>query len=75
MDQTGQSTIQWAKGALGRSGGCLRQASSRQRRSWLLPKINPSYLGRVLRLTLLAPDHAERILDGTQPPGHSWTSC
>jgi hypothetical protein len=32
-------------------------------------RINPSYLGRVLRLTLLAPDLAERILDGTQPPG------
>jgi hypothetical protein len=32
-------------------------------------KINPSYLGRVLRLTLLAPDLAERVLDGTQPPG------
>jgi hypothetical protein len=29
--------------------------------------INPSYLGRVLRLILLAPDLAERILDGTQP--------
>jgi hypothetical protein len=32
-------------------------------------KINPSYLGRVLRLTLLAPDLAQRILDGTQPSG------
>src|SRR3954454_1151696 len=32
-------------------------------------KINPSYLGRVLRLVLLAPDLAERILDGTQPSG------
>src|SRR5947207_2295539 len=30
--------------------------------------INPSYLGRVLRLTLLAPDIAETILDGGQPP-------
>lgn len=29
-------------------------------------KINPSYLGRVLGLTLLAPD--QRILDGMQPP-------
>jgi hypothetical protein len=32
-------------------------------------KINPSYLGRVLRLTLLAPDLTERILDGSQPHG------
>lgn len=28
---------------------------------------NPSYIARVLRLTLLAPDIVEAILDGTQP--------
>lgn len=33
-------------------------------------KINLSYVGRVLRLTLLAPDIVESILDGRQPP--SW---
>jgi hypothetical protein len=30
-------------------------------------KINPSYIARVLRLTLLAPDIVEEILDGRQP--------
>jgi hypothetical protein len=30
-------------------------------------KINESYVGRVLRLTLLAPDIVEAILDGQQP--------
>ncbi len=32
-------------------------------------KINPSYLSRVLRLTLLAPTIVEEILDGRQPAG------
>lgn len=31
-------------------------------------KINPSYVSRVLRLTLLAPDIIDAILDGRQPP-------
>jgi hypothetical protein len=31
-------------------------------------KINSSYLSRVLRLTLLAPDIVEAILNGRQPP-------
>ena len=32
-------------------------------------KINESYVGRVLRLTLLAPDIVEAILNGRQPTG------
>jgi hypothetical protein len=32
-------------------------------------RIDRGYLGRVLRLTLLAPDIVEAILDGRQPDG------
>jgi hypothetical protein len=32
-------------------------------------KINPSYVSRVLRLTLLAPNLVEAVLDGRQPEG------
>ena len=32
-------------------------------------KINASYVGRILRLTLLAPDVVEAILNGRQPAG------
>lgn len=38
-------------------------------------KINPSYIARVLRLTLLAPDIVEVILYGQQPAGSNWTTC
>ena len=37
------------------------------RKSPSAEKINASYVGRVLRLTLLAPDIVEAILDGRQP--------
>ena len=32
-------------------------------------KLNTSYVSRVLRLTLLAPDIVEAILEGRQAPG------
>jgi hypothetical protein len=35
----------------------------------LMRRFAPSYMTRVLRLTLLAPEIVEAILDGTQRPG------
>ena len=32
-------------------------------------KVSSSYLARILRLTLLAPDIVEAIVDGCQPKG------
>jgi hypothetical protein len=37
-------------------------------------KIDPSYVGDILRLTLLAPDIIEMILDGRQPPALQFES-
>ena len=37
-------------------------------------QINQSYISRVLRLTLLAPDIVEQIVDGRQPPGTTLAS-
>jgi hypothetical protein len=37
--------------------------------------VSQSYVSRVLRLTLLAPDIVEAILDGRQPGGCGWRTC
>jgi hypothetical protein len=58
-----------------------RRIPERPRRAWsggrryvsisemAAEKIDRGYLGRVLQLTLLAPDIVEAILDGRQPEG------
>jgi hypothetical protein len=40
----------------------------------LAEKINPSYVSRILRLTLLAPSNVEATLDGRHPPALSLAS-
>ena len=37
--------------------------------------VNVTYVSRILRLTLLAPETLEAILDGRQPAGCSWAIC
>jgi hypothetical protein len=53
--------VQWQR--LLDQGVCstIKEIASRE-------SIDPSYVGDVLRLTLLAPDIVEMILDGRQPP-------
>ena len=41
--------------------GTIKEIATKER-------LDPSYVGDVLRLTLLAPDIIEMILDGRQPP-------
>ena len=36
-------------------------------RTWRGPRVSATYVSRVLRLTLLAPEIVEAILDGRQP--------
>jgi hypothetical protein len=47
----------------------MREVRQRPSRKIAADKVNASYLGRVLRLTLLALDIAEAILDGWLPAG------
>jgi hypothetical protein len=52
----------------GDGSGCWTTAGSPQSGSW--PRQSGySYVGRILRLTLLAPDIVERILDGRRAVG------
>ena len=43
--------------------GMIEELAKRER-------VDRGYMGRVLRLTLLAPEIVEAILDGRQPEGH-----
>ena len=66
------STTPWSRRSPGRSAGakCWRAASTPPfAEIAAAEKINESYVGRVLRLTLLAPDIVEAILGGRQPAG------
>lgn len=54
--------FRWRKMLEGGEYGTVREIATAE-------KINESYVGRVLRLTLLAPDVVEAILRGRQPAG------
>jgi hypothetical protein len=50
---------------------CWTRALREHQRIAAAENIERGYLGSLLRLTLLAPDIVEYILDGRQPPGLS----
>ena len=69
---TAISTAPWSKqlherSAGGRDAGRRHYATIREIAA--VEKINESYVGRVLRLTLLSPPIIEAILSGRQPAG------
>ena len=64
-----RSTTPWSRRWRGRFGGgrCWTRACTRRWRTWPGPRVSTTYVSRVLRLTLLAPEIVEAILDGRQP--------
>ena len=53
--------FQWRKLLEAGSYGTIKELAAAE-------KINPSYISRVLRMTLLAPDIVEAVLNGTMHP-------
>jgi hypothetical protein len=58
----------WAPGGTATGAGDERRYASISEMG-AAERIDQGYLGRILQLTLLAPDIAEAILDGRQPEG------
>ena len=63
------STTPWTRPSPAPSGGagCWTGVYGTIEELAAAERINPSYVSRVLRMTLLAPDIVEAILDGSQP--------
>jgi hypothetical protein len=72
FEYSSKSPRPWRRSSFlhGRNGSIAKQYSRRRSDCCeCIPEhINESYVARVLRLTLLAPDVVEAILDGLQPP-------
>ena len=70
-------TTRWSRRWRGRSGGgrCWTRVACDAGGFGPGEGRAPSYVSRVLRLTLLAPEIVEAILDGRQPAACSWMIC
>ena len=63
-----RSSVRWHARIGGR--GCWKRGGTDRLGNWPKQSVTRSFVNRLLRLTLLAPDIVEAILEGRPPKGY-----